>query len=106
MGPSRDEIAALRAVAPSRSRITPDILRRVLEVGDRTFGGRVRPYIELGRLEALQRQERADLRAVVASVVRELGERYPELEVHLAPLVVNLLIEVDLLRLEELLDRL
>src|SRR5206468_2162906 len=82
-----------------------DILRRRLKGGDGTFGGGVRPDVELRRLEAVQRQDRADLRAVVAPVVRELSERHPELQIHLAPLVVDLLIEVDLLRLEELLDR-
>src|SRR5438045_9536539 len=38
-------------------------------------------------------------------MVRELSERHPELQVHLAPLVMDLLIEVDLLRFEELLYR-
>src|SRR5207248_11695831 len=74
-----------------------DILRRVLEVGDGTFGRGVCPNIELWRLETVQRQDRADLRTVVASVMRELSERHPELHIHLAPLVVDLLIEVDLL---------
>src|SRR4029079_19606225 len=42
---------------------------------------------------------------MVAAVMRELHKRHPELEVHLSALVVKLLVEVELLRLEELLDR-
>src|SRR2546427_722536 len=104
VNPTRGEIARC-AVAPSISRITPTFSAEFLEVGDCTFGGGVRPHIELRRLEAVQRQDRADLRPVVASVVRELSERHPELHIHLAPLVVDLLIEVDVLQLEKLLDR-
>src|SRR5206468_12636593 len=93
------------ALTPPRCRGSRRHSPPSLEVGDGTFCPGVRPHIELWRLEAVQGQDRPDLRAVVASVVRELSERDPELQIHLAPLVVFLLIEVDVLRLKELLDR-
>src|SRR5438309_3089870 len=76
-----------------------------LEVLDGAFRGRVGPHVQLRRLEAVKRKDRADLRTVIAPVMRELSERHPELHIHLAPLVVDLLIEVDVFRLEQLLDR-
>src|SRR6266852_4280172 len=102
--PSRGGVTRC-TIAPSRSRITPTFSACALERRAGTFGGRVRPHVELRSLEAVHRQDRADLRAVIASVMRELSERYPELQVELAALVVDPLIEVDFIRLEELLDR-
>src|SRR5438093_5361198 len=87
----------------SRSRITPTF--SPLEARERTFGDRVRPHVELRYVEAAQRQDRADLRAMVAPVVRKLRERYPEVELGLAPLVADPTIEIVFLRFEKLLDR-
>src|SRR2546427_5714312 len=68
-----------------------------LEACERTFGHRVRPYVEVWYVEAVQRQDRADLRSVVAAVMRELCERYPELEFGLAPFVPDPAVEVEVL---------
>src|SRR5438874_535250 len=99
---SRPEIARA-AGEPSMSRITLDILLLGI-ADDRAFDRRVRPDVQVRRGEAVQAQDRGDLRAMVAAMVRELHERNPQLEVGLAPLDPDPPVELELTRREELFD--